>query len=209
MIMSKNQLLSRLADTVTSVLSREVPDERKVILDELITYIQKQKRSGKTPQLNFICTHNSRRSQLSQVWAKVAGYYFGEYVLTYSGGVEVTAFNHRGVESLRRMGFVIGDSGGENPVYRLLYADGEEAITAFSKLYDDESSPKSDFAAVMTCSHADENCPFIAGADARIPVRYEDPKAFDDTPEEAARYDERSLQIASEMFYVFSQMAEK
>jgi arsenate reductase (thioredoxin) len=60
------------------------------------------------------------------------------------------------------------------------------------------------YAAVMTCSHADENCPFIPAAEVRIPVRYEDPKQFDNTPGEADRYDQRSLQIASEMFHVFS-----
>ena len=55
----------------------------------------------------------------------------------------------------------------------------------------------------MTCDHADENCPFIPGCDVRLPIRYEDPKAFDDTPLEAEKYDERSLQIANEMFYAF------
>ena len=58
----------------------------------------------------------------------------------------------------------------------------------------------------MTCSQADGGCPFIAGAEKRIPITYEDPKAFDDSPLEEAKYDERSLQIASEMFYVFRQI---
>lgn len=58
----------------------------------------------------------------------------------------------------------------------------------------------------MTCSHADENCPFIPGAETRIPVRYEDPKEFDDTEMESEKYDERSKQIASEMFFVFSRV---
>ena len=58
----------------------------------------------------------------------------------------------------------------------------------------------------MTCSHADENCPFIAGAEKRIPITYEDPKKFDNTPEQLAKYNERSLQIATELFYVFSKV---
>jgi arsenate reductase len=58
----------------------------------------------------------------------------------------------------------------------------------------------------MTCSEADRNCPNVVGATLRLPLPYEDPKAADDTPEEAARYDERSLQIATELLYVFSQV---
>ncbi len=44
---------------------------------------------------------------------------------------------------------------------------------------------------------------FIAGAEKRIPITFEDPKAFDNTPQQAEKYEERSLQIATEMFYVF------
>ena len=64
------------------------------------------------------------------------------------------------------------------------------------------------FAAVMTCAHADENCPFIPGAEQRIPVRYKDPKAFDDTPEEkVAGIANKSIEIATEMHYIFSSIA--
>jgi arsenate reductase len=45
---------------------------------------------------------------------------------------------------------------------------------------------------------------FIAGAEKRIPITYEDP--FDNTPQQAEKYQERSLQIATEMLYVFSQI---
>ena len=58
----------------------------------------------------------------------------------------------------------------------------------------------------MTCSQADAGCPFIAGAEKRIPITFEDPKAFDNTPKQAEKYNERSLQIATELFYVFSQI---
>lgn len=61
----------------------------------------------------------------------------------------------------------------------------------------------------MTCSQADEGCPYIAGAEKRIPVRYEDPKSSDKTPQQNEIYTQRSLQIASEMFYVFSSLINK
>jgi arsenate reductase len=59
----------------------------------------------------------------------------------------------------------------------------------------------------MTCSQADGGCPFIAGAEKRIPITtFEDPKISDNTPQQSQVYAERSLQIASEMFYVFSKI---
>lgn len=58
----------------------------------------------------------------------------------------------------------------------------------------------------MTCSEADGGCPFIAGAERRIALTYEDPKAFDNTPQQAEKYWERSVQIATELYYVFAQI---
>jgi hypothetical protein len=58
----------------------------------------------------------------------------------------------------------------------------------------------------MTCSEADKNCPVVRGAAVRVALPYEDPKVADGTPAEAARYDERSRQIATEMFYLFSEV---
>ena len=58
----------------------------------------------------------------------------------------------------------------------------------------------------MTCSHADENCPLIPGAEKKISLMYEDPKLFDRTILEKEKYRERSLQIATEMKYVFSKI---
>ncbi|MCS5489417.1 protein-tyrosine-phosphatase [Algoriphagus limi] len=181
-----------------------IPEDRIRVLNPLIEYIQSKIDQGQEINLNFICTHNSRRSQFSQIWAQTAADYFGIPANCYSGGVEITAFNERAVASIKRSGFKVSAKGDANPVYYVFHSDDKEAITAFSKLFNDPINKGSQFAAVITCSHADENCPFIPGTEKRIPVRYEDPKEFDNTSEESAKYDERSLQIASEMFYVFS-----
>lgn len=181
-----------------------IPEERKAALQVLIDFIQQKINQKQEINLNFICTHNSRRSQFSQIWGKVAAAYHGVDINSFSGGVEVTAFNERAVESIKRFGFNVTKVGEGNPNYSVFYSDDAEPIIAFSKVYDDTANAPSDFAAVMTCSHADENCPFIPGAEARIPVRYDDPKAFDDTDQEKEMYDERSLQIGSEMLYIFS-----
>ncbi|UXP30899.1 protein-tyrosine-phosphatase [Reichenbachiella agarivorans] len=199
-------MLSGLSKTIDKVRGLSISAERKEVLKVLIDYVQSKVDAGQEVNLNFICTHNSRRSQFSQIWAQTAADFFGVPAHCYSGGVEVTAFNERAVDSIKRSGFGVAATGEINPVYQVLHSEDAQAIQAFSKLFDDPINQAAQFAAVMTCSHADDNCPFIPGTEQRIPVRYEDPKAFDDTPQEAEKYDERSMQIASEMFYVFSEI---
>ena len=195
-----------LDSSIEHVLQLPIAQERREILQVLIDYIQNKKDAKEPIQLNFICTHNSRRSQFAQVWAAVASHAFKIETTCLSGGVEVTAFNDRAVNSLKRMGFGITSDNGENPKYEIEYALRTDKLVMFSKLFDDKVNQVENFAAVMTCDHADENCPFIPGTEQRISVQYIDPKAFDNTSEEAERYDERSFQIASEMFFVFSKI---
>ncbi|HAA15064.1 MAG TPA: protein-tyrosine-phosphatase [Cytophagales bacterium] len=181
----------------------QIPESRKPILNQVVDFVQNQKAESLPVNLVFICTHNSRRSHFGQIWAATMADYFGlEGIRTYSGGTETTAFNPRAVAALERIGFQIDNPGGENPHYLVRFSDGAEALEAFSKVYDDATIPTDNKAAVMTCSEADANCPFVPGAKKRISLTYEDPKVADGTVEEQARYDERSLQIATEMAYV-------
>lgn len=195
-----------LDSSIEQILQQPIPEKRKEILQILVDYIQSKKGAKAPIVLNFICTHNSRRSQFSQIWAAVASHAFGIKTTCLSGGVEETEFNERAVASLKRMGFGITSEGSNNPKYSVEYALNTDKLVMFSKLFDDEVNSYPKFAAIMTCDHADENCPFIPGTEKRISVQYQDPKAFDGTDEEAAKYDERSIQIASEMFYVFSKI---
>ena len=96
---------------------------------------------------------------------------------------------------------------GDNPLFEVRYADGADPVIAFSKRYDDPFNPEQ-FAAVMTCSHADNNCPFIPGAMDRFALTYDDPKDFDGTPLEQIKYDERVREIGREMLYVFSKVGD-
>lgn len=198
-----------LLPTIEMLQKQPIAANRFPDLAKLVQYIVAKRKANEDVQLNFICTHNSRRSQLAQVWGQFAADYHGIPAKCFSGGVEVTAFNQRAVDSLIRSGFDVTMEGKENPVYRFGYSPDLNPIQAFSKLYDDDANPKANFATIMTCSDADQNCPFIPGAEARIPIRYDDPKAFDDTLEESQAYDERSFQIASEMLYVFAQVSAK
>ncbi len=201
-------MFSNLKATVNSIAKKAVSQERQAVLQPLIDYIQLKVNDEERIRLNFICTHNSRRSHLSQIWAQTMAFHFGiPNVYCYSGGTEATALFPKVAETLRNQGFKIQKLSEENnPAYAVKFADNEVALICFSKKFDDPFNPTSEFAAIMTCSSADAACPFIAGAEQRIPVRYEDPKAFDGTELMNAKYAERSLEIASEMYFVFSKI---
>lgn len=201
-------LLAGIAEYIVSVESdfSLIPIERKQKLEELATYIRDRSSKKNVSYLIFICTHNSRRSHISQLWAQAAAYYYRvPEVYCYSGGTEATAFNPRAVKTMRKAGFVIDQKDiSKNPVYLVKYAEPAEPVKVFSKRFDDPFNPGENFAAIMTCSDADEACPFVPGTLARIAITYKDPKEADDTLEEEDIYDERCRQIAVEMFYVFS-----
>ena len=205
---SKIILFPAIIKTINDLDFESISKERHVDLQLLIDYIQNKVTSQEEVRLNFICTHNSRRSHLSQVWAQTAAAYFNiKNVFCYSGGTEVTGLFPMVAKTLELSGFKIKIiSTGNNPIYAIKYGKNEHPIIGFSKTYDDDFNPQGEFAAIMTCSQADGGCPFIAGAEKRIPITYEDPKAFDDTLQQVEKYLERSLQIATEMCFVFSKI---
>ena len=201
-------LYPQIENTVKSFDFKQISEDRKAVLQSLIDFIQNKVDSKLETRLNLICTHNSRRSHLSQVWAQTAAAYYDiKNVSCYSGGTEATALFPMAAETLKGSGFNIKTlSEGSNPVYSIKYSSDELPVIGFSKTYDDDFNPESGFAAIMTCSQADGGCPFIAGAEKRIPITFEDPKISDGTPKQKETYLERSLQIGTEMFYVFSQI---
>ena len=201
-------MFENLSKTIQIIFNQIVTQERKEILQPLIDYIQNKVNSNKEIRLNFICTHNSRRSHLSQIWAQTMAFHFKvKNVFCYSGGTEATAMFPKVAETLSNQGFQIEMLSNENnPVYAVKFGKNEHPIICFSKTFDADFNPNSQFVAIMTCNNADEACPMVFGAEARIPIKYNDPKAFDGTELMNAKYAERSLEIASEMYYVFSQI---
>ncbi|UQB69372.1 protein-tyrosine-phosphatase [Epilithonimonas zeae] len=197
-----------LTNTIQQLQHQSISEERKITLQPLIDFVQQKMDEGKDININFICTHNSRRSHLSQIWAQVGAAYFNiPNVHCYSGGTEETALFPKVAETLVNQGFNIFKIADENnPVYVIKYNDDSLPIIGFSKRYDSAFNPTSGFAAILTCSQADGGCPFIAGAEKRIPITFEDPKISDNTAQQPLVYAERSLHIASEMFYVFSKI---
>jgi len=210
--LSKHErLFPELQDFIADRLAEfeRIPKARRALLDELAGLIVSGAASDQPVRLVFICTHNSRRSHMAQLWALVAARHFSVAgVEAFSGGTEVAAFNPRAVAALRRAGLVIEPyTDGKNPTYEVSFAPGMKPIQAFSKRYDELPNPTEGLTAVMTCSAADQACPSVLGATARIAISFDDPKAADGTGHEARVYDERCAEIAREMLYVFSKVA--
>lgn len=205
-------LLEKIA-TICTEFEQEFPlisAERKRQLYRLSEYITHKFRHQETPQLIVICTHNSRRSHLGQIWLAVGADFYGlPSIATFSGGTEATAFNHRAVAALQKIGFEIDTKEmitPTNPIYAINWRQAEQPYKAFSKKYDSSANPSHNFGAIMVCTSADVGCPNVAGADFRVALPFEDPKAFDDTPLESDKYKERCRQIGREMLYVLSQV---
>lgn len=208
MTTTKSVLFQAIERLIKTLKTETISEERKAVLKPLIEFIQAKVLNDQEIRINFICSHNSRRSHLSQVWAQTMAYHFDiKNVVCYSGGTENTALFPVVANTLKNSGFEIKTlSEGTNPVYSIKYAENKHPVIGFSKKLDDDFNPSTKFAAIMTCDSANEACPFVPGAEKRIPITYEDPKAFDDTPQQAEKYNERSLQIATELMYVFSQI---
>jgi len=187
---------------------QSIPENRKKTLALIANYITEKQLDKKHIQLLYVCTHNSRRSHLGQIWARVAAdYYKINNVRTFSGGTEVTRFNINALHALQRIGFLINKkTDTENPVFEISHSESNLPCNCFSKLFFDKNNPPQEFAAIMTCSEAEENCPLIYGAELKIATTYDDPKIFDDTPLQNQKYNERCKQIALETFFVFSQV---
>ena len=181
----------------------QIPDERKLELEEIGQYINDKINKGEQAELIVICTHNSRRSHMGQLWLHAAAAHYGlESISTYSGGTEATAFNPRAVSALQNMGFDIekmDDS--SNPKYMAKISQDDKGIELFSKRFGADVNPQKNFAAILVCSDADEACPIVLGADGRFPIPYKDPKHADNTASEADAYRNTCMMIGREMLY--------
>jgi len=208
----KNLFHKNLADFCESVNSEfdQIPDNRKESLRQLSAYIVGKRRLGAPARVTVICTHNSRRSHIAKAWLQIAAHWYGIYNFeSYSGGTKATAFHENAVAALSRSGIeLIKAENGNNPVYLMRFGETLPGMAMYSKHYEDTPNPMDSFCALIVCDEAEKACPTVIGAEARIVISYEDPKAFDGTESVAQKYDERNRQIAREMFYVLSVVKE-
>ena len=188
-----------------------IPVDRQKELLKLSRYITSCRSSGKPVRLLFVCTHNSRRSHLAQLWAQIGAVHFRlDGVESFSGGTETTAMNPRTVAALERAGLTITteDQDSSNPKYSVGFGKTTSPQICFSKTLAEPPNPTKEFAAIMTCSSADASCPNVKGCEFRLALPYEDPKGSDDTPEEASNYDAKCKEIAREMAFVMSRVSD-
>ena len=184
-----------------------ISDDRKNLLLKISKGIIEEYKKEGVVNLNFICTHNSRRSQLGQVWGFFAANYFDLNIHSFSGGTEVTAFFKNTVKTLQKVGFTfhLENFSHQNPKYIISFEGTTKSILGFSKRYDDAEN-KNPFIAITTCNNADTNCPFIPEATYRFHLPFVDPKASDNTDLQDETYLKTNQQIAAEIYFVFSEV---
>ncbi|MCH8553931.1 MAG: protein-tyrosine-phosphatase [Schleiferiaceae bacterium] len=200
---------SKLESYISGLDTSTISNERQRILKSIAKFI-KTELNQPDIRLNFICTHNSRRSQLAQIWNAVfADLSSFTQIQSFSGGTVATAFHPNAVAALERTGLHISvKKAGDNPTYGISWRDGHKGIHCWSKVFGEDLDANENFAAIMTCSDADENCPYIPNATVRIPLRYKDPKVADGRPDEATVYDQRCEQIATEMKWLYTELTQ-
>lgn len=195
-------IFAKITHLIEGLDTKNITEERKSTLDKIITILNSN--SGLT-NIQFICTHNSRRSFFAQVWAQVLAEYYGrQNIQSYSGGTEETAIYPEVLNALKNQGFLIESlQNSSNPIHVVKYSPIAHPILGFSKKTEAFFNPSSDFLAVMVCSSADTQCPLLSGSFGRVSLPFTDPKCMDNTPKQAKAYMDKSLEIATELKYVF------
>tara|TARA_R110002126_G_scaffold291495_1_gene453195 strand:- start:26873 stop:27505 length:633 start_codon:yes stop_codon:yes gene_type:complete len=184
-----------------------ISEDRSKLLLKIAETIANEYATKEVVNLNFICTHNSRRSQLGQVWGFYAAHYFNLNMNSFSGGTEVTAFYRNTVKTLQKVGFLfqVVDFSHQNPKYEISFDESKKSIYGFSKLYDNAEN-KEPYMAITTCDSADKNCPFIPSATHRFHLPFVDPKHSDGSATQEETYLKTNKQIAGEVYFIFSQV---
>ncbi len=203
-----DNLYPQVRQFISSIDTTSISEHRKARLSSIITHLKKKIILTADIHLIFICTHNSRRSHFAQIWAQtLAAYFHLEKIKAYSGGTEITALYPTVLKSLEKIGFKSTLlSSGTNPVYAIKYGENALSIIGFSKEWNHQFNPQSEFTTIMTCAQADASCPHIAGAEARFSLPFQDPKAYDNSQQESQEYLNTCKLIATEMYYIFSQI---
>lgn len=209
--MSKNELYPSLSELIEelNLEQDQISDQRKEELKDLAASSSQIFSEYGILNITIICTHNSRRSQLAELWIRtLAHHYELDNIYTYSGGTEGTAFNQRMVQAIASAGWEVSQlDESENPKYHIAHSDEDRnTFIMYSKVYDENYNPQKDFLAILVCNSADKACPIVHGAAQRVALPYLDPKAFDDTEKESEAYADKVREIGREMIYMLGLM---
>jgi len=197
----------RILELINSFISNIdiIQDSRKKYLNNLVSFIKGKAAAGKKAKICFISKPNSRINHVAQLCAKVASEYFGvDSVSVFSGETGTsTVFDTKTTCCLQRAGFEVRTVHTEKGIcekVRYLECGTEEIL--YPKMYDDNSNPIRNFAAVMVCAK-DSNRP-VSGAEVCLTIPYNYPESYYGTKEEDAKYDNTVKKIGGDMFYILS-----
>ena len=191
-------------DFISKLKLNAIPSHKINALENIAANLRINNNLNIKSKLNFICTHNSRRSQLCQVWSDTMSRYYGfTNILSYSGGTEITQVNKNIINTLIETGFSIKKNKNlSNPIY-FVNNGSKKNIKLFSKLYTDNSNPSVKYIAVLNCLGADRSCPHVEGASKRISLPFNDPGEYDKTKIKYEKYRKVNIEIASSMKYLY------
>jgi len=169
--------------------------DKKNLLDDIISKIQKSLKI--TNNIVFLCTHNSRRSQLCQVWGIILSKIYNIDLKFNSAGTEKTEVNKNILYCFSHIGLEVKGN-------KIIYED--LSISLHSKLLDEIQPNK--FISIMTCSDAEKSCPSDSRSIKNISMTYQDPKVFDYKEKEKDEYLKTSKLIAKELNYVLKKLVD-
>ena len=202
-----SKVLKEYIKIILKNIDTGIEKNRKDKLVKLAQVIKRNREQQNIVKVIFICTHNSRRSQFSQVWAYISSLYFKlDFLEFFSGGTEVDSVNLNVINALSNSGLKIEKKQTGDEVYLLKSSKRDKGINLYSKEYSCKSNPPKHFIAIMTCSDADQMCPVIKGADKKVFLPYPDPRTSEKTGLEKKTYGHINAVVAKEMFYLMKQL---
>jgi len=185
---------------------RNIPEERRRIIEELASYIRGNFQTNVKTELLFVGSNNSTRSQFSYVWAQTAAYYYGiKGVSFFSGGVSPSDIDTQTISALEDAGFIAYKiNQNDLTAYEVKYSYNLSPLLIWPKKYNLKGQqPTINFASIVVCANADINLPVIKGTNFRTSLHYFDPKAYQNTADAMDHYKDKCREVAMEMFYLF------
>ena len=165
--------------------------KRKKRLDNIASVINEN--LNKTRSIVFLCTHNSRRSQICEVWGKVFAEIYRKKININSAGAFKTVVHSQVYESIVKCGLVVDNK-------KEIFFD-KKKFKLNSKTID--SLTMKNFIAVMTCSNAEKSCPNDPRSIRNIKMFFNDPRIYDETDKMSREYLNTTIYIAEELNYIF------
>lgn len=196
-----------MSDIVTSLFTKILPDVSQIkesrlkILDHIARQLVNVIQQDDEANVVFVCTHNSRRSQIAQVCLQLFLQELNiKNIGVFSCGTEKTHIPPQIFALFKRQGLEVRESKNDS-------IEVFNQIVLFSKTYEDDSLPKRSIA-IMVCDSASETCPFVPSFNQRISLEFRDPKQADGSPEEEKSYNKAWIKIATEMAYLVLKLDE-